>query len=189
MLTRAAGLPAIKTLDDFDFGVATAHYDPRPWTPTQRPAQMMAKGLDFDVFGYFYAALLREVRKAYSCLALADEGSLMADTRKLTPIGSLARCKQYGCVTEFYIETGHPSGQWHLVVRYGEGYGGPDDLPIIDGQREFAAAIPADWTDDDLHSLMLEPMNPEALWPAWELPARVHGTATLFRWWAGEKPR
>jgi hypothetical protein len=30
--------------------------------------------------------------------------------------------------------------------------------------------------------------DPSSNFPSWEIPARAHGSATLFRWWAGEKP-
>jgi hypothetical protein len=111
----------------------------------------------------------------------------MADDRKLKPIGSVF-CDQYTCEARFYTDEAHPSGQRHLVVQYGAGYSGPVDLPIVDGRRRFASAIPGDWSEQELHGLLLEPMNPEAPHPAWEVPARAHGSARLFRWWADEKP-
>jgi hypothetical protein len=98
----------------------------------------------------------------------------MSDTRQLQPIGTL-HCKQYDAEAQFFLEDPHPSGQRHLVVRYSK------------AAPEFSAAIPADWTEEDLHRLMLEPMNHAAPYPAWEVPARAYGRPMLFRWWAGEK--
>jgi hypothetical protein len=103
---------------------------------------------------------------------------MMTDARKL--IGSVY-CKQYKTDANFYIDEAHPSGQRHLVVQYEKGG--------YQGDPEFAAAIPDDWNEEELHNLMLEPMNPKAPYPAWEVPARAFGSDTLFRWWAGEKPQ
>jgi hypothetical protein len=92
-------------------------------------------------------------------------------------IGSLF-CKQYQTEAKLYIDDAHASGQRHLVVRYEKG-----------GRPEFAAAIPDDWSDKDVEELILWPMkDPAAPYPAWEVPARAYGSATLFRWWADEKP-
>ena len=87
---------------------------------------------------------------------------------------------QYCSDAKAYIEDTHPSGQRHLVVHYDEG--GYQDAP------EFGAAIPDDWTEDDVMELLLWPMAPIAPYPRWEVPARVYGSETLFRWWADEKP-
>jgi hypothetical protein len=74
-------------------------------------------------------------------------------------------------------------------VQYGEGYGGRDDIRNKDGTLEFAAAIPPDMSEQEIvDGWLLPPMNPGAPYPKWEVPARVHGRPTLFRWWAGEKP-
>ena|SRR5438093_1567325 len=111
----------------------------------------------------------------------------MSDARKLKPIGS-AHCTQYKTEAKFYIDEAHLSGERLLVVQYGEGYSGRNDLPIIDGHRQFEAGIPDDWSEQDVQDLILWPMkDPAAPYPAWEVPARAHASPTLFRWWAGEK--
>jgi hypothetical protein len=105
------------------------------------------------------------------------------------PIGAVF-CDQYQCEAEFYIDEAHSSGQRHLIVRYEEGYSGRTDLPIMNGSPQFAAGIPDDWSEQDVTNLVLYPMkSPDAPYPAWEVAARAYGSATLFRWWAGEKPR
>jgi hypothetical protein len=110
------------------------------------------------------------------------------DAGKLRLIASMF-CKQYGSEAKFYLDEAHPSGQRHLIVHYGEGYSGRDDLEIVDGHPRFAAAIPAHWTENDVTDLLLWPRPlPGRPWPAWEIPARDHGSSELFRWWAGEKP-
>ena len=98
-------------------------------------------------------------------------------------------CKQYQCDATFYIDDAHTSGQRHLIVQYGEGYSGRDDLPIVDGRPQFAAGIPKDWTEEDVTDLLLwpRPTIQGRSWPAWEIPARDYGSSELFRWWAGEK--
>jgi hypothetical protein len=100
--------------------------------------------------------------------------------RNLRLIASLY-CQQYKTDAKLYIDEAHPSGQRHLVAQYEKGgYG---------GDREFAAAIPSDWTDQAVMDLLLWPMkSPSAPYPAWEVPARVHASSELFRYWAGEKP-
>jgi len=100
--------------------------------------------------------------------------------RSLRLIASLY-CSQYKTDAKLYIEDPHPSGQRHLVAQYEKGgYG---------GDREFAAAIPDDWTDKAVTGLIFWPMKyPKAPYPAWEIPARAFGRAELFRWWAGGKP-
>lgn len=108
----------------------------------------------------------------------------MPEQRKLTAIGSV-HCRQYNCEAQFF--TGSRSGHRHLFVRYGDGYSGRD-LPVVEGRPEFAVAVPEDWTEADLHQVMLEPMNPNAPYPAWEVPSRAYGSFELFRWWSGEKP-
>lgn len=97
--------------------------------------------------------------------------------RKL--IASL-HCREYTTDAKLYIEDTLP-GQRHLVAEYETGgYG---------GAPEFAAAIPNDWSDEDVIDLILWPMkSPSAPYPAWEVPARAYGSETLFRWWAGERP-
>ena len=114
----------------------------------------------------------------------------MSDARDLKLIGTMF-CKQYQCEAKFYIDEAHPSGQRHLIVHYGEGSSGRDDLEIVDGHPQFAAAIPDDWTEKDVTDLLLwpRPTLQGRSWPAWEIPARDYGSETLFRWWAGEKPQ
>jgi hypothetical protein len=91
-------------------------------------------------------------------------------------------CKQYKTEAKFYIDDAHPSGRRHLVVHYETGG--------YAGAREFAAAIPDGWGEKDVMDLLLWPMkSPRAPYPAWEVPARGHGSPELFRWWKGEKPR
>jgi hypothetical protein len=113
----------------------------------------------------------------------------MADDRHLRLIATMP-CQQYQCEAKFYIDEAHPSGQPHLIVHYGEGYSGRDDLPVVDGCPEFAAAIPVDWTVNDVTDLLLRPRPTlqGRSWPAWEIPTRDYGSTTLYRWWAGEKP-
>jgi hypothetical protein len=93
-----------------------------------------------------------------------------------------AHCTQYKSEAKFFIDDHHSSGERLLVVEYEKG--GYDGRPV------FKSAIPSDWTDQELHDLILWPMeSPDAPYPAWEVPARVYGSATLFRWWKGEKAR
>jgi len=109
--------------------------------------------------------------------------------RRLQP---LAECfvPQYGTDAFFLLEQ-LGNGRRQLVVRYeAERYSGPH-LPKAegaDGYLEFAALIPADWFVVDMDQLLLWPMKPGAPHPKWEIVARVHGSPTLFRFWAGEKP-
>ena len=97
----------------------------------------------------------------------------MSELRKFTPFGRV-RCKQYDTEAEFFLEEPHAAGKRLLMVRYANG-------------AKFTTAVPDDWSEEDLRRLLLEPMNPEAPYPAWEVPARAYGSAQLFRWWAGEK--
>jgi hypothetical protein len=77
-----------------------------------------------------------------------------------------------------------------LIVRYDEGYSGRNDLPIVDGSQQFAAAIPDEWSEQDVIDLIQRPMkSPGAPYPAWEVHSRVHGSATLFQWWVAKKLR
>lgn len=112
----------------------------------------------------------------------------MSDVSNMKLIGSVF-CKQYESEAQFYLDDARPSGR-RLIVRYGEGYSGRDDLPTVDGQRQFAIGVPDSWTKEDIQELLLWPRKtlPGRAWPAWEIPARDYGSATLFRFWAGEKP-
>jgi hypothetical protein len=100
----------------------------------------------------------------------------VAEPANLRLIASLY-CRPYATDTKVYIDETNPSGR-HLVVHY-QG-----------GRPEFAAAIPDEWTEDDLLDLIFWPIKSEgAPYPAWEVPVRAFGSLTLFAWWKGEKPR
>jgi len=89
-------------------------------------------------------------------------------------------CAQYKTIAEFSIQDQHPSGLRQLIVQYKNGG--------YDGQPTFAAAIPPDWTEQDIARLLRWSMkNPSNIFPAWEIPSRIYGSPTLFRWWAGEE--
>jgi len=100
-----------------------------------------------------------------------------ADARSLRPICSLY-CKQYGSDAKLYIDEAHPSGKRHLVVQYEKGG--------FRGAKEFAASIPDDWTEDRVMDLIFWPMNSDAPYPAWEVPARAHGSIFLTDDWRKE---
>ena len=92
-------------------------------------------------------------------------------------------CMHYDTEAKFFLEDEHPSGLHHLVVHYVNGG--------HDGRPAFAAAIPHDWTEQDVSNLLLQPMKDDpnsSKYPAWEISSRVYGSPRLFRWWAGEKP-
>jgi hypothetical protein len=57
--------------------------------------------------------------------------------------------------------------------------------------NKVAAAIPDDWTDQDLLDLIsLPPRHGTGRdWPAWEIPAADYAQFSLFRFWRGERPR
>jgi hypothetical protein len=110
----------------------------------------------------------------------SPEHNLMTENLRL--IASMF-CKQYGAEARAFIDDAHPSGHRHLVMHYGQTGG-------YKGAPEFAAAIPDDWSEKDVMDLLLWPMKDEkAPYPAWEVPARAYGSATLFRFWAGAKPQ
>jgi hypothetical protein len=81
-------------------------------------------------------------------------------------------CPQYNTQVEFLMETSVEAGR-SLIARYE--IGGPDDLPMVDGRREFRAGIPVAWSEDFL--LRFLALNQ---WPSWELPARAAGSQSLF---------
>jgi hypothetical protein len=56
-------------------------------------------------------------------------------------------CPQYHTDVEFFIETSSETGR-ALIARYQDG--GAEDLPIVEGRREFRAGIPDAWSEDDL---------------------------------------
>jgi hypothetical protein len=89
---------------------------------------------------------------------------------------------QYDTDATITIDENHASGQPHLVVKYKKGG--------YEEQKDIAAAIPADWTDQDLAELIFLPViqRPHRNWPAWEIPAADHSSPCLFRFWKGEKP-
>jgi hypothetical protein len=112
---------------------------------------------------------------------------LTNEERKLEFIGSVF-CEQYHTEARFYIERpislrrGSGPGARHLVVQYGEGYTGREDLAVAaNGQREFASMIPLDWNNEKLLTFLQVPAkNPNLACPTWEVPARVHGRPFLF---------
>jgi hypothetical protein len=81
-------------------------------------------------------------------------------------------CPQYNTEVEFSIETSPEAGRT-LIARYK--IGGPDDLRMVDGKREFRAGIPDAWSEEHLMSFLA--LNQ---WPSWELPARAGGSPDLF---------
>jgi hypothetical protein len=88
---------------------------------------------------------------------------------------------QYDTDATIMIDENHPSGHPHLVTKYKKGG--------YNGQKEVAAAIPADWTDQDIAELIFLPMKnrpKDRNWPAWEVPAADYATFSLFRFWKGE---
>ena len=89
---------------------------------------------------------------------------------------------QYDTDATITVDENDASGVPHLVVKYKKGG--------YNGQKEVAAAIPTDWTDQDLGELIFLPMEPRTSrnWPAWEIPAADHASPYLFRFWKGEKP-
>ena len=102
-------------------------------------------------------------------LSLQNQGGKFMNERKALGIQF---CPQYHTEVEFFIETSPEAGR-ALVARYQDG--GAEDLPIIEGRREFRAGIPDAWTEDQLmHFLALNQ------WPSWELPARASGSPDLF---------
>ena len=90
-------------------------------------------------------------------------------------------CPEYKTDATLLIDEDHPSGQPHLVVHYDKGG--------LKGQMQFAAAIPAHWSDDDLLALIFLPLDKRRghLWPTWEVPVRDFASATLFKFWKGKK--
>jgi hypothetical protein len=93
------------------------------------------------------------------------------------PIGA-EFCEQYQCEAQFCVDEAHSSGPRHLIVRYDEGYSGRTDLPIVNGSPQFAAAIPDDWSEQDVMDLIRRPMkSPGAPLPSMGSPfasARQH---------------
>src|SRR6516164_9012663 len=90
-------------------------------------------------------------------------------------------CPEYMTNATILIDQNHHSGQPHLVAHY--------ELVDLMGQMQFAAAIPAHWGDDDLIELIFLPLEKRENHnhPTWEVPTRDHGSATLFKFWEGQK--
>jgi hypothetical protein len=89
---------------------------------------------------------------------------------------------EYETDTTLLINEDHASGQPHLLAHYEKGG--------LKGQMQFAAAIPAHWSDRDLLELIFLPSEKREgrLWPTWEVPARNFASTTLFKFWKGIKP-
>ncbi|HEX3505804.1 MAG TPA: hypothetical protein VHU22_20680 [Xanthobacteraceae bacterium] len=89
-------------------------------------------------------------------------------------------CKQYGTNATFFIDERQPAGRRLLIVKYEKGG--------FEGKKEFIAGIPDEWTEQEVLNFLLWPMkHPEAPYPAWEIPARAHGSPKLFRFWEDDK--
>jgi hypothetical protein len=101
----------------------------------------------------------------------------MRDVSKLKLLCS-AFCTQYRSDAKFYIDEAHTSGLRHLVVVYEKGgYG---------GAPEFLAGIPDEWSEQGVLDLILWPMkDPNAPFPAWEMPARAYASPMLYEFWKG----
>ena len=100
----------------------------------------------------------------------------MRDVSKLKFIGS-SFCTQYQSDAKFYVDKAHASGLRHLVVVYEK------------GDPDFLAAIPKEWSEQNVQDLIFWPMkNPNAPYPAWEVPARAYGSDVLYEWWKGGPP-
>ena len=84
-------------------------------------------------------------------------------------------CAHYDTEAKFFLEDEHPSGLRQLVVQY-------------EGRPEFAAAIPDDWTEQDISDFLLRALDAVGTCPLWEVPERLYGSPVLFRWWAAERP-
>jgi hypothetical protein len=91
-------------------------------------------------------------------------------------------CPQYETDATIRVNEAHESGFPHLEVRY--------TSDKISGHATFAAAIPADWTDQDLVDLIfaIRPTENGRNWPSWEIPANDYATPWLFRWWKCAAP-
>ena len=89
---------------------------------------------------------------------------------------------QYDSDATITVDENHSSGEPHLIVNYKKAGS--------HGHKQVAAAIPADWTDQDLAELISLPprMGTGRDWPAWEIPASDFASSSLFRFWKGEKP-
>jgi hypothetical protein len=98
----------------------------------------------------------------------------MTEARKLSLVDT-RNCPQYKTEAKLFIEDEHPSGLRQLVVQY-------------EGRPDFAAAIPDDWTEQDISDFLLRALDAVGTCPLWEVPERLYGSPVVFRWWAGERP-
>lgn len=87
------------------------------------------------------------------------------EERKLKFIGRQTD-KVRNSITDFYIEPANApgarqkSGMRHLIARYEKG--GASDLPIVDGQREFATGIPNGWSEEQVLQKLVGDIDPIA---------------------------
>jgi hypothetical protein len=84
-------------------------------------------------------------------------------------------CPQYNTNVTLFIEP-PTSSVWHLVAQYEKGG--------YEGRPEFAAGIPDDWTFQDV--LRFIDIVGSKMYPRWEIPARVYGSAMLL--WPDDEP-
>jgi hypothetical protein len=89
---------------------------------------------------------------------------------------------QYDTDATITVDENHSSGEPHLVTTYKK-------IPAH-GRKEVAAAIPPDWTDQELADLIFLHLQPRTTrnWPAWEIPAADNASFSLYRFWKGENP-
>ena len=80
----------------------------------------------------------------------------MSEPRKLRLLAT-EYWPPYTCEVEIYLQEDHPSGHPHLIARYGEGYSGTRDLPIVDGMPEFATWLPHGLTDQQIIDRYIAP--------------------------------
>jgi hypothetical protein len=95
--------------------------------------------------------------------------------QNLKHIATIPMVPQYNSSADVFIQEDHPSGQRLLVVMYEKGG--------YDGRPKYTSAIPNGWTEQDVLDFIFWPTKTDAPFPAWEMPARVYGRSTLFRWW------
>jgi len=115
--------------------------------------------------------IAREFRRAGVAVAIGGfhvSGCLaMLDGRAV----ELDACRDLG----ISIFAGEAEGRLEAVLQDAVADGGAEDLPIVEGRREFRAGIPDAWTEDQLMRFLA--LNQ---WPSWELPARAGGSPDLF---------
>ena len=78
-------------------------------------------------------------------------------------------CPEYMTNVTILIDQNHHSGQPHLAAHY--------EMGGLKGQMQFAAAIPAHWSDDDLIELIFLPLEKRENhnYPTWEVPTVTMG--------------